>query len=227
MLTQNDFIRLTKRISYAEFANYISCLNVRALIVWLSLQDEKTQRAILNLEPHVYKLIEKYQELSRVNFKLPDETRRYIILGLCIKIGKHIADNSLPKIYSSNNSVGYKEGIIKNNADIIENIIFEQVKRGNKKWQWSEVQKEFFQHLDKKCLKGNDKLKKDCFKIMTLTYFREMSIKYIFTKSKRLNEYMSKKDVNDLVEQQITKIMQNKKEVDSTINSDLFNTYNA
>lgn len=223
MITDNELIGLIKKITSAEFAEYITSMNKRALIVWFSLQTEETQQKIMSLENQVFKLVDKYQDISKY-LELTRDNRDYIVHCLTIKICKHISNNTVSHIILEPPHIGYKESIIKNNIDIVESIIYESIKRGNKNWKWSTVMQEFFYRLDKKFLKGNDKLKKDCTKIMTLTYFRDMSLKYLFTKSKRLEEYLTKADINNLAEQKLAEALAMQDDTKTNLQSDVFNS---
>lgn len=223
MITDKDLVSLMKKITSAQFAEYVSSMNTRALVVWFSIQNEETQAKIMSMQAQTNKLIDKYYKISSI-LKLTRENREYILFCLNIKICKHISDNTISRIILEPVRVGYKEGLIKNNIDIVENIIFESIRIGNKNWKWDNVMQEFFRRLDKKFLRGNDKLKKDCKKIMTLTYFRDMSLKYLFTKSKRLEEYLTKNDINNLAEQKLAEALAKQKEVKTAVTNDIFNS---
>ena len=221
MIQENKLTSLIKKITSAQFAEYVASMNTRALVVWFSLQTAETQAQIMFMQAQTNKLIDKYHDISKV-LELTRENRDYIAFCLNIKICKHISDNTVSHIVLEPQKLGYKESMICNNIDIVESIIFESISIGNKNSKWDNVMQEFFRRLDKKFLKGNDKLKKDYRKIMTLTYFRDMSLKYLFTKSKRLEEYLTKADINNIAEQKLAEALSNDEEVKFKVADDIF-----
>lgn len=188
----------------------------------------KTSNPISKLSNPISKLSNnttKHHNIYQDIQKLPYATREYVLLGLCIAIGKHIADNSLSITYREKN-VGYKEKMIKENVNLIESIIFDQVASSNNHWKWADVHKEFFKRLDKKYLRGNDKLKRDFTKIMTVSYFRRITNKYIYTKSARTNDYLTKAELNTLVNEHVASLVDKYAESSEVINANEFNSNN-
>lgn len=210
-----------KRITLDEFNNLIKNINMSALLTWLSFQTEDTQKLVFSIQFYVNKLIDKYGERAGLDTR---NNRSFLAFGMSVKILKQIsAQRAVDNI---DKKVPYKEGIIKNNVDIIERIIFELVSNGNKKWQWEEVFKEFFKRIDKRFLRGNDKLKRDCSKIMTLSYFKMMAKKHIFEKSRQFEENIRKADIDKLIEDSIKSSNARAKETEFMIKADEFNSYN-
>ena len=210
-----------KRITLDEFNNLIKNINMSALLTWLSFQTEDTQKLVFSIQFYVNKLIDKYGERAGLDTR---NNRSFLAFGMSVKILKQIS--SQRAVDNIDKKVPYKEGIIKNNVDIIERIIFELVSNGNKKWQWEEVFKEFFKRIDKRFLRGNDKLKRDCSKIMTLSYFKMMAKKHIFEKSRQFEENIRKADIDKLIEDSIKSSNARAKETEFMIKADEFNSYN-
>lgn len=212
-----------KRITLEEFNNLIKNINMSALLTWLSFQTEDTQKLVFSIQFYVNKLIDKYGERAGLDTR---KDRAFLAFGMSIKILKQISSQRV--VQEIDKKVPYKEGIIKNNVDIIERIIFELIThgQGNQKWQWEDVFNEFFKRIDKRFLRGNDKLKRDYTKIMTLSYFRMMSKKHIFEKARMFEENIRKADIDKLIEDSIKTSNTRAKETEFMLKADEFNSYN-
>lgn len=215
-ITKDKYVSFINHITLSEFNNLIKNINLVGLLKWLSSQTEDVIKTTLKLEPYTNKLIDKYSSVS--DNKNINTDRKYYAVGLSIKIMKSMYSRTVTIKYVED--VPYKEGLVKNNIDIIEQIIFEILNAGYKKFKWSQVFKEFFKRIDKTQLKGNDKLKKDCSKIMSLNYFRETAKKYIFEKSKVFDDRIKKKDIISLIENDLQKA----KQAEFAIHSDVFSS---
>ena len=191
-----EYKSLIKKVTFEQFVNYTNNIKLGALYIWLGYQTEDVQRIVLALEPYMNQLIDKYGDKAGINLS----DRKFYAVGLSIKIVRNIYFNISSLDANEAKKVCYKEGLIKNNIDIIENIIFEIMSQGNSKWQWSQVFQIFFKRLDKAQLRGNDKLKKDPHKIMTEAYFRMLVNKYFYEKARKFDENIKKSDVISLVE---------------------------
>jgi len=210
-----------KRITLEEFNNLIKNVNMSALLTWLSFQTEDTQKLVFSIQFYVNKLIDKYGERAGLDTR---KDRAFLAFGMSIKILKQISSQRV--VQEIDKKVPYKEGIITNNVDIIEHIIFELITHGKKKWQWEDVFNEFFKRIDKRFLRGNDKLKRDYTKIMTLSYFRIMAKKHIFEKARMFEENIRKADIDKLIEDSIKSSNARAKETEFMIKADEFNSYN-
>ena len=227
---QRELNIFARNMSKSKFFEYINNMKIPALVGWFSLQSEETQQSIINLRDKVNDLIYKYVtknddrniDISVFNNK---QRREYLIFGLCLAIGKHIADKSVGFSYVDENT-GYKEKMIKENADLIETIIFDLVAHGRKHWRWADVHEEFFHRLDKKYLRGSDKRKKDYTKIVTVSYFRRMASKYIYTKSARTNDTLLKGELNNLIKEHVDALVNNYSDATEVINADEFSSGN-
>ena len=210
-----------KRITLEEFNNLIKSVNMSALLTWLSFQTEDTQKLVFSIQFYVNKLIDKYGERAGLDTR---KDRAFLAFGMSIKILKQISSQRV--VQEIDKKVPYKEGLIKNNIDIIERIIFELITHGNQKWQWEDVFNEFFKRIDKRFLRGNDKLKRDYTKIMTLSYFRMMSKKHIFEKARMFEENIRKADIDKLIENSIKTSNARARETEFMLEADEFNSYN-
>lgn len=210
-----------KRITLEEFNNLIKNINMSALLTWLSFQTEDTQKLVFSIQFYVNKLIDKYGERVGLDTR---KDRAFLAFGMSIKILKQISSQRV--VQEIDKKVPYKEGIIKNNVDIIERIIFELITHGNQKWQWEDVFNEFFKRIDKRFLRGNDKLKRDYTKIMTLSYFRIMAKKHIFEKARMFEENIRKADIDKLIENSIKTSNARVRETEFMLKADEFNSYN-
>ncbi len=227
---QRELNIFAKNMSKGKFFEYISNMKIPALVGWFSLQNEETQESIINLRDKVNDLIYKYVTKNKdtsidVSVFNNKQRREYLIFGLCLAIGKHIADKSVGFSYVDEN-VGYKEKMIKENADLIEDIVFDLVAHGRKHWKWADVHEEFFRRLDKKYLRGSDKRKKDYTKIVTVSYFRRMANKYIYSKSARTNDVLLKSELNTLIKEHADALVNNYGEASNVINADVFSSGN-
>lgn len=216
---QRELYSFTKNISKGKFLEFVNSMKIPALIGWFSLQNEETQESIINLRDKVKDLIYKYDKSIFNNKHRLD----YLIMGLSIAIGKHIADKGTGYSYVDEN-VGYKERMIRDNADLIESIIFDLVAHGRLHWKWADVHNEFFRRIDKKYLRGSDKRKKDFSKIVTIPYFRQMASKYIFSKSARTNDILLKCELNNLVKEHLSSMVNNYEEAINLIKADEFSS---
>lgn len=219
-ISKDVFVESINKIDKQVFKSLINSLNEEALFSYFALLDKETKQVILNLEPVISKLINKYN-LGFIS--ITEENRRYIKLCLCIHIAKYISDKSFPVILEEE-KLGYKESLVKHNIHIVENLLM-QYSKSNRKYKWLEIQREFFKRLNKNQLKGNDKLKKDCTKIITTVYFRELALKYVFANSKNLKSFLYKKDVDKFIEDNVIQMAEDKKELEHLINNDVFNSY--
>lgn len=210
-----------KRITLEEFNNLIKSVNMSALLTWLSFQTEDTQKLVFSIQFYVNKLIDKYGERAGLDTR---KDRAFLAFGMSIKILKQISSQRV--VQEIDKKVPYKEGIIMNNVDIIERIIFELITNGEKKWQWEDVFNEFFKRIDKRFLRGNDKLKRDYTKIMTLSYFRIMAKKHIFEKARMFEENIRKADIDKLIENSIKTSNARARETEFMLKADEFNSYN-
>ena len=210
------------KVTIEEFITLSKNINMSALLTWLSLQSEETQKLVFSIQFHINKLIDKYGELAGLDVK---KDRAFLAFGMSIKLLKQIY--SQRTVENIDKKIPYKEGIIKNNTDIIEQIIFELVTHGDKKWQWEDVFREFFRRIDKRFLRGNDKLKRDFTKIMTLSYFRMMAKKHIFEKSRQIEENIRKADIDKLIEECIKTRHSKAEETKNMVAADEFNSYNT
>ena len=215
---EGEYKAFINRITFNEFNNYIKNINLSALLNWLSMQTEETQRNTLHIEPQINKIIDKYGEQAGINI---NSDRKFLAVGLSIKIMKAIYNQKAT--LDINETIGYKEGLIKNNIDIIEQIIFELVSSGQKKWKWVNVFNIFFKRIDKKQLRGKDKLKKDYTKIMSKAYFRMIAQKYIYEKSLDFETRINKKDINALVDDTLNKKLEDVRRYE--LNNDTFHLH--
>lgn len=228
MISKDKLDESIKKIDKQLFKQLINSMNEQALFSYFALLDKETKQTILNLKPLIWKLINKYNSNreNKKEIKINDTNREYILLCLCIHIAKYISSKSFPRIIDKSNleHVGYKEGLIKHNIYIVEDLLIEYSK-ACRKYNWSEIQQEFFKRLDKKQLRGSDKLKKDCTKIMTTVYFRTLSLKYVFSNDNNLQSFLKKKDLNKFIEDNILQMSAEQKELDFLLNNDVFNSY--
>lgn len=215
-ITKDKYVSFINRMTLNEFNNYMKNINLVGLMKWLSTQSENTIRETLKLEPYANKLIDKYSSMS--DNKNINNDRKFYAVGMSIKIMKAMYKRDISIKYTED--IPYKQGLVRNNIDLIEDIIFEILNSGYKRFKWSQVFKEFFKRLDKKQLKGNDKLRKDCTKIMSLNYFRETAKKYIYEKSQQFDGRIKKSDIISLIESDLEKA----KKAEFAIRSDVFSS---
>lgn len=211
-----EYKALANKVTFEQFVNYTDNIKMSALLNWLGSQTEDVQRTVFELEPYMNRLIDKYWEKAGIDIS----DRKFLAVGLSIKVVRNISFNISSSVKETKTD-GYKEGLIKNNIDIVENIIFEFMANGYKNWKWSHVFQVFFKRIDKSQLRGNDKLKKDPTKIMTVAYFRMLVNKYFYEKSRKFDEKLKKSDVISLVEEKFKR----NTEVKNMINNNQFVSY--
>ena len=220
-ISKDAFDEGIRKIDKQAFVSLVHSINEEGLFSYFALLDKETKQVILNLEPLVWKLANKYQGV----LKITESNRRYIILCLCIHIAKYISSKAVPTIIDERKQhIGYKEGLVKHNIFIVEDILMQYSKCG-RKYHWLHIQQEFFRRLNKNQLRGSDKLKKDCTKIITTVYFRSLAMKYVFANSKNLKSFLYKKDLDKFIEDNVIEMTENKKELETLIHNDVFNSY--
>lgn len=218
-ISKEDCISFINKITFEEFNNYSKNININALLFWLSKQTEKVIRTTLVLESYINKLIDKFGTKAGINI---NSDRKFLATAMTIKIVKSIYSKGVS--YKIENKMSYKKGLIINNMDIIESIIFELVS-ANQRWEWSQVFYEFFRRIDKTQLKGKDRLKKDYRKIMTIAYFRMIANEHFYEKAKVFEDKLTKSDITFLVEDTIKNQLVSDKELDAQLKADNFNSY--
>lgn len=219
-ISKEDCISIINKITFEEFNNYAKNININALLYWLSTQTEEVVRTTLKLEPYINKLIDKFGAKAGLNI---NSDRKFLATGMTIKIMKSIYSRGVS--YNVVKKIPYKKGLIINNIDIIESIIFEIINAGYKHWEWKQVFYEFFKRIDKQQLRGKDKLKKDPTKIMTIAYFRMIATEHFYKRSKEFEDNLTKSDIAFLVEDTIKKQLVTDKKLEIQLKADNFNSY--
>lgn len=68
--------------------------------------------------------------------------------------------------------------------------------------------------------------KKDYIKIVTVSYFRRITNKYIYSKSARTNDVLLKSELNTLIKEHADALVNNYGEATNVINADVFSSGN-